>query len=953
MKQKAPQFRRSVLARSVLLACGASAAVLAVQPVFAQEASLQRVEVTGSSIKKIASEGALPVQTISRADIEKSGVKSAEDLIQALPAMQGFNTSSESVNGGGGGIQNASLHTIGARYTLVLLNGRRLASYNGGSAVNLSSIPLSAVERVEVLTDGASALYGSDAIAGVVNFILRKGQTDFAVDASYNKPQQQGGSSKSFSISKGFGDLENDRFNVMLSYSREDQAALFASDRSFASSGIMPFSQGSQKYSTYQLAVNTNPASVNLNLKNPIGPNGDVDAVIFSPYYMKNGACAPNSALSTTNLDKACWFDYAATVQLIPSSTRDSFYANGSFKLTDSTKLFAEVVSSQFDQRGQFAPPAQVISMSLTDPSYSTYVTPYLSALGIDPANVTKASTNNRFVDAGGRAELYKSKAQHIAFGVEGVLSGFDYTASYVHSTNTRSAMYDGGFMSKVCYNGLKAAGKIDPFAVAGGSAAVFAPCVLHELDTETSTALDTLSIRGSGEIFKAPGGMAMLGTGADHSTQKYDSLPSAITQGPNVQNSSPDTVFGSAPGALPVGATRSNWGVFAELNVPLTKSLEVTAAARYDSYSAAHNKYVFNTDGTLAPETDQGNANSKTTFKGAFRFQASDAILIRGSYGTGFKVANLDEITSPIADFGVTSGKYPCPVKSPDPRAVDCKGTTQYDLLSGGNPLTGELGLKPEESENFLLGGRIEPAKNMTIGLDYWSVKMKNQIVSLPETFPFANPSSYDGLFRTVYDAGQGQNKLSTLLPNFNLGKSQYEGVDLDAAYEFPTALGKVKINWTGTVMLKSEVEIDGVVESSVGRFDAYNNATSKYVSRLAGTVKVGMFDHTLTWNWRSGYHDQVISADDGVIKYVNADGSLGDYASIVRDVDNYSTFDWQTRAAVSKTFTVTVGVKNLFNQDPPLSVRIAGGGNQVGYDGRYANPLGRQLYLSANARF
>ena len=196
-------FKRTKISIGALLAITGTLPMLA----HGQDAS-QRVEITGSSIKRIAGEGALPVQILTRADIDRSGAKSAEDLIQALPAMQGFLTASQSVNGNGGGVQNAALHSLDSRYTLVLLNGRRMAAYDAGSGVNLASIPLSAVERIEVLTDGASALYGSDAVAGVVNFILRKNQTALTVDMNLNSPEAKGGRSSNFSISKGFGDLD-------------------------------------------------------------------------------------------------------------------------------------------------------------------------------------------------------------------------------------------------------------------------------------------------------------------------------------------------------------------------------------------------------------------------------------------------------------------------------------------------------------------------------------------------------------------------------------------------------------------------------------------------------------------------------------------------------------------------------------------------------------------------
>jgi iron complex outermembrane receptor protein len=149
--------------------------------------------------------------------------------------MQGFSVAADSVGGGGGGVTTASIHDIGAAYTLVLLNGRRVAPSNSGTTIDLNSIPLSAIERVEVLTDGASALYGADAIAGVVNFILKKGASPWEVNAKYNSPEKSGGKSNSISISKGFGDYEDDGYSVFVSASHDQQKQLKASQRSFAS----------------------------------------------------------------------------------------------------------------------------------------------------------------------------------------------------------------------------------------------------------------------------------------------------------------------------------------------------------------------------------------------------------------------------------------------------------------------------------------------------------------------------------------------------------------------------------------------------------------------------------------------------------------------------------------------------------------------------------------------
>lgn len=943
--------RRSHVQVAVLALLGAFGAAQAQQ-------TLDRVEITGSSIKRIASEGALPVQTLSRADIERTGARSAEDLIQALPAMQGFQTSSASVNGDGpGGVQNASLHGIGAGYTLVLLNGRRLASYGSGSAVNLSSIPLSAVERVEVLTDGASALYGADAVAGVVNFILRKQQNDLALELSHNQPQKAGGASTNFALSKGFGDLEKQGFNVLLAYSHEEQKELNAAQREFARSGVHPFSHNGKAYTLYESATNTTPSSVTLGLKTPLtGPDGKpVTALTISPNYLKDGSCAPNTVLTTVGLNKACQFDYASTVQLIPISKRDSLFLSGNLRLNPDTTLFGEFVDSRFQLKERHAPVAQALGLSLSDPLYASYVAPVLSKVGIDPANVLKATTNNRFADAGGRSDLFKTHAQHLALGVEGTVKDIDYSASYVHSVNRLDTYYDGGYMRQSCYDKLLADGKFNPFAAAGGNAAVLAPCVLSELNDRNRSQLDVLSARASGELFKLDGGTAMLGSGLDYTRQQYDYDPTALAMGPNSLHNGTDTVFGRGTGALPAKAQRSNWGAFAELVMPLHKRVEATAALRYDSYSAVKNQYVFDLDGKLQAPATQGNAYSRATYKLALRVRPLDSVMLRASYGTGFKVPDMTQITAAITGGSNTSGSYDCPVKAPDPRAVNCEGNTQYDLLGGGNPLSGENGLKPELSTNTTLGLRIEPMQGLTVGMDYWSVKMRNQIASLPETLPFANPAKYSDLIRVVYDPVRRADKLAVLLPSFNLGKSNYSGIDWDASYASATPLGKLVLNWSGTYMLKAEtIDAEGAVEQSVGRFDAYNTVTFRVVQRLAAQWQASdRFSHSLAWNWRSGYHDKAQSASGGKVREVNADGSLGAYASIERDVKSYSTLDWQTRLAWTPKLNFTFGIKNLLDQDPPFSLRTSGGGNQIGYDGRYANPLGRQFYLGAGYKY
>jgi iron complex outermembrane receptor protein len=221
-------------------------AVLAGSALFAGAAGaqeqIQKVEITGSAIKRINVEGALPVQRLSQEAIARSGATTIADLVQALPAMQGFQIEAAAAGTNSGGRVSASLHGIGEEYTLVLLNGRRIAPQGSGSSINLNAIPMSAVERVEILTDGASALYGSDAIAGVMNFILKKNMQGGNVEATYSQPTDSGAGRKgNASLTYGFGNLEDDRYNVLLSYRHDDQAGMNATDRDYAKTAFLPF----------------------------------------------------------------------------------------------------------------------------------------------------------------------------------------------------------------------------------------------------------------------------------------------------------------------------------------------------------------------------------------------------------------------------------------------------------------------------------------------------------------------------------------------------------------------------------------------------------------------------------------------------------------------------------------------------------------------------------------
>jgi iron complex outermembrane receptor protein len=458
------------------------------------------------------------------------------------------------------------------------------------------------------------------------------------------------------------------------------------------------------------------------------------------------------------------------------------------------------------------------------------------------------------------------------------------------------------------------------------------------------------------------PGGNAALGLGTDYTIQRYNDAPSRILQGPGPGNPGwTDTVIGGGTGSQALDAKRNNWGAFGELQMPVIKGLDVTASARYDSYDAVDKRNTsYDVNGNPAAAGKQGNDVSKTTFKLSARWQPSKEVMLRGSYGTGFKAPTMNDIADPLKNGG-SSNFFDCPIKTAtDPRFAYCRGVQEYGLLTVGNPSTGADALKPETSKQASFGIRLEPMDALSLGVDFWDVRLKNQIQTLSQDMLFRTPALADRYASIYFDPIQKSKVLVMTQSPLNLASSRYRGIDLDATFRTATPIGKLTTNWSATYMLKAEKtvpEADGSLstESSIARFDSYDDVTFRWISRLVFSLKSSeQWANSLTVNYKSGYADKEYVADDGRIRSVNDDGTLGGYVDMPgRKVKEYYTLDWQSKYLFNQNFSITGGIRNLLDKDPPLSIRDTGGGNQVGYDGRYTDPLGRTFYLTASYKF
>ena len=925
-------FKKSGVCTALSLAFG-SAFVLGSPGAHAQ-VQLERVEVTGSSIKRINAESALPVVVLKSDEIARTGATSLTDLMNRLPLVQGTTVESTAVGSVTFGFSGISIHNLGETRTLVLLNGHRLAQFGGqdltgaAAAFDLNSIPISAIDRIEILSDGASALYGADAIAGVVNFITKRDISEGDVTIGFSSPKG-GAREKRISATKGFGSMQDDGYNVMLSFGHDERTALAATSRSFASTGQVFFGANGKSY-RYQLL---SQASI------PANATDDAFSVI-SPFQRVNGACAPKSFRVVDAFgDDYCGYDTVSDLEIYPERKRDNFM--GSFnKKVGEHELFVDVLASRTTEIDRIAPAPGLLFI----PAGSALHDQYLLPLGItgDSFGVY------RVADLGKRTGDNISKFYDLALGSRGVLGGWEYKAAITQSQSDVKGNIS-GYPGALALDRALSGGLLDPFVLPGqqsaaGQAALNA-ANYNGYFTGGVAKLQTVQLSGQRPLAELPGGSLMLGAGVNFNRESFRSKPSLFAQG-RLADPVAGTLCDPAsadpalacdlrfdlPGAfVPYDASRNSVGAFGELVIPATKTLEFGLAARFDHYS------------------DFG---STTNAKGTFRWTPSRTFLVRGSIGSGFRAPSVPQVSAPRQPFGTTGGDYAC---TPELQAqatalgASCRpgATAQYDLIAGGNP-----DLKPEKSRQATLGLRVEPAAWLSAGADLWHVQIRDTIGQVNEQTVFANPAQFPGLFTTTQDLSTGTSFLAFLNENRNLGKSYSTGLDFDVSARNRSGWGDLTSQLLLTYMIRERRQLvpGGPYFSAIGNNAELASVTFRWQGRWQTTLKTGNWTNTLGLNFKSGYNDVATTVD-----VLDAAGNVTGSEDVRLRVPTYYTMDLQSQWTPIKNFYVTLGVLNVFDRDPPLSLATSGTnkGQVFGYDDRYYDPRGRTYYLNATYKF
>lgn len=934
----------------------------AVSPAIAQDVQvsgpMQRVEITGSSIKRIAKEGALPVEVISAKQLEAQGIVTAEQLIATLNVngngSDNLASNADVTSGaqrGNNGASSANLRGQGADSTLVLLNGRRVATHGmKGSAVDLNSIPMAAVERVEVLKDGASAIYGTDAIGGVINFILKKNYQGLETQAFVDVTEAGGGEIGRASITGGWGDLQTDGWNVLATFAHSENKALRGNQRDFVNTfqpdrGVSVDTRGAPHANVF--ATTLAPTLLSRTGTGPTIPGGGTTAYNgISILDLPGGpGCASIDGMgaydeklwNSAGAAYGCAWDTGRAAVLQQPVKNSNALARATFQSGDH-QFFIEGVASNVEVAKRFSP-NQISPSSSTFNAASfyprtgaAYDTVYNALVKVFPSISANyglpIAYRWRCMECGNREIVTESKAGRLLVGADGPVNLFgrtyDYRVGLSRAFSESESQLGTGFNYTRALADVLGSGIVNPFLMPGQTQSQAAIDAIQSTSAAGvtlyggKTVLTQLDGALSGELFTLPAGTVMGAVGFDlrREEYKFNGDARAAAARPAILNAPFDDA-----NALD-NVHRDIKAVYAEVLVPVTKDLEVTVAVRRDHYSGI---------------------GSTTNPKVSFRYQPIPQLLFRGSYNEGFRAPSFNQLFNGITESPYAGKDLVDPAKCPtglvDATKPGCESITPV-ILTGG-----KSNLGPETAKQGTIGVVIEPTNWFSANADLWEIRKQNTIDSFNTLTMAANYN----LFEEQFFRDQGGNLRAIDQRWLNAGERITRGLEVGARMNGKFSTGS---RWTlgidGSRLLEKKSRATTNAEfgkSEVGRFVFTGDLGLKWKHSAYATYQHGNWSTMLQNIYRSGYDDQVLpGVANGLVKPSNYNPK----------VDAYSIFHLTTTYTGFKNLSLTAGIKNLLDEDPPFAITYdsnTGAGST--WEPRVADPRGRSFTLMATYKF
>ncbi len=1004
----------------VALATGTAIATLAFLPgaALAQDkpsASDSRADegkaiiVTGSRIKQDPSKSALPLQIITPGDLSREGISSTEQFISFLAAngngADNLASNSDVVSGaarGTNGLSAANLRGQGSAATLVLLNGRRIAAHGlQGSAVDVNQIPFAAIERVEVLKDGASAIYGTDAIGGVINFITKKNFTGVNITGFTDITEK--GDSPIYRISGtvGYGKLDEQGFNIMAAVSKSWNGALYGSDRAFVNGnqpnrGLSIDTRGTP----YATAFSINPTAAGVGISQTgtlLGGTAGSTSLATNPgFFIPGTTTAASGGVNPLRLPGgagcasfdggmnydsvlygnasaglACAWDTgrAATIQQ-PIETL-TYYGRATARIAEGHEVYFELTGSDATSRkifsnnqyssgnasttgataGQTGLPIAYPLNSLTASTYNAVYNSLVAVLPAIAANYGKPiGFRFRCLACGPREYTTNTQTLRAALGVDGPISGsWDYHAGASYARSKANSVLGTGYSYRGTFaNSASAAASGIAGAITGGAdpraptaAGASAPGIVGLFN---SGIINPFSLTQTPQALAALDAVSAKGVtlyGGVYEVRQFDASVSG-------------DLFALPGGKIKVafgvdyrkesykfdGSTAGSSSSPDIFNVAFDNINALTKVTR--DVKAAYAEVLFPVFDMLELSA-AGRVDDYTGFGSTFnpkftaKFQPVEWLMARASYSTGFRVPSFNQIFN-----GVT--------QSPNPgnTLVDpttCPSGIVSTTVAGCAAITpdslsgGNANLGPEKSKQFSAGLVFRPMRRVSFSADYWSINVDNVIGSINTQQLFANIGAFpDRITRT--------GGIITLLDlrTGNFGSRRTRGIDFSARGEFDALGGQISAGFEGTLLIeKKEKLLPNLPYSDLkGIFSLAGDLGLEWKHNAYISYQNDGFGISFSQIYRSGYQNFAISP---------AAATRPDFN--VR-VQRYVTYNLSISQSIAERFKMTFGVKNLFNTDPPFAITYDGNtGAGSSWEPRVADPRGRSFNVQVEAKF
>lgn len=914
-------LKKGVIAVTLTLA--SSQLAMAQQTTTTQE--VQKVVITGSNIKHIDGETATPVQVLKRPEILSLGVNSVKELLDTLTASTGSLSDIGGSNSFAGGASSASLRNLGKQSTLILLNSRRVAPYALADYnevfTNLDSLPFDAVERIEVLRSGGSAVYGSDAVAGVINIITRSDYQGFQASASKEQSMKNKvfNSSKA-SITGGWGNLATDNYNVLVNlelYKRSNVVWRQVID------DINP------AYASKFPAVKDGSGLM-------FGNRGTPSTFSYPGNIIGAG---PIAGCATLNPAGLCVFDRQSRFEVQPSADRANLLVSGKLHINDSLEGFSEVLLS--NTKTDYTNAFQIYDSTSNDSVWGdpstgkskTFVSRYLPAT--HPLNPTgdEAPLRYRFADSVGTRSSESSQYRALA-GLKGSWNQYEWeSAAGVMGSKTkdrsRGSFSDSGFKQVI---GNYDPSQTDPlfFNRDYKIGKVNTPAVLNTLfpvnGYDGSITQVFVDSKLNGDITTFNGRPVSVAAGVDLRHESFLITPTAnLLAGDIVGN-----------GAVSADAARTHGSMFAEINVPLAAGLEVQAAGRVDKFPGfgAH----------VSPKL-------------AVRYEATKEFLLRGTAETGFRAPNLTE-SAQSSKFAFDNGIRD-PKRCSQAQALANDLRTASDSLPASDPnaaifaaradiveqnecstgvasiVRNNPNLKPEVSRSLSLGFVVAPVQGINLSMDYWKIERRDEIglkstddllaaedAQTPGTInraALSQDKTFSAAERAKYGVTVGP-LTSTSGQFLNVAKTKTSGFDLGAGARFKPSFGRIDLTASATYLhdlyfFSPTLNGGSYGDNLAGRYGAPKVAATFGVNLITGGFNNGIravYQSSTSLN--GDYYDTQYTLEGCQARKWSADEC---------GIKAYTRFDYNFSYTGFKNLTLSAFVRNITGKRPPIDLK------------------------------